>query len=88
MRNSVMIIAPDKCCVWVQAGVDADGRDRDDPSVETSIGLGSQFLHLVQNSGFQLINVNNVAIQLKVRLSERRGCGCASRGSLTLFPHL
>jgi hypothetical protein len=30
--------------------------------------FGTQFVQLVQTSGFQLINVNNVAIQLKVCL--------------------
>jgi hypothetical protein len=60
-----------KCLVMcVQSGVDGEGRISEDASAEQIYnGFGTQFVHLVQSFGFQLINVNNVAIQLKVCLS-------------------
>ena len=47
------------------------GAGGDASADQASAGFGSQFVHLVQSSGFQLINVNNVAIRLNVRLAHR-----------------
>ena len=39
----------------------------EDAAEQASNLLGIQFTRLIASSGFQLVNVNNVAIQLKVR---------------------
>ena len=60
-------------------GGDDDGDGGDAAGDELSPLAGSQVLHIVKSSGFQLINVTNVAMQLKARIClpcslQRQGC--------------
>lgn len=54
------------CVAPLQAGQDDAEIRIEDAAEQASSLLGVQFTRLVASSGFQLINVNNVAIELKV----------------------
>lgn len=55
----------------MQSGGD-EGAEEELAGQQGTNAFGTQFVQLVQSSGFQLINVNNVAIQLKVSSRKRR----------------
>lgn len=60
--------------VCAQVGQEDEEVRVEDAAEQASNLLGMQFTRLIASSGFQLINVNNVAIELKVRTCASRCC--------------
>lgn len=68
-RKSISLSTrPPFIAVHVQAGQEEAEVRVEDAAEQASSLLGMQFTRLIASSGFQLVNVNNVAIELKVLL--------------------